>query len=52
VPSHCLFVVVDERDIDVGDDGVQLDEGKLIMGPRYRIEAELSDGRTVDIRTP
>jgi hypothetical protein len=47
-----LFVVVDERDIDIGDDGVQPDEGRLIMGPDYRIEAELSDGRTVDVRTP
>jgi hypothetical protein len=47
-----LFVAVDERDIDVGGDGVQLDEGNLIMGPRYRVEAELSDGRTVDVRAP
>lgn len=47
-----LFVAVDERDIDVGDDGVQLDEGKLIMGPHYRVEAELSDGRRVEVRPP
>jgi hypothetical protein len=47
-----LFVAVDERDIDVGGDGVQMDEIELITGPRYRIEADLSDGRTVEVDTP
>jgi hypothetical protein len=47
-----LFVAVDERDVDVGGDGVQMDETDLIMGPHYRVEAELRDGRTVDVRTP
>ena len=47
-----LFVAVDERDIDVGGDGVQLDEGDLIMRFPGRAEAELSDGRTVDVRLP
>lgn len=44
-----LFVAVDERDIDVGANGaVQPDELNL----RYRVEAELRDGRTVQIQTP
>jgi hypothetical protein len=47
-----VFVAVDERDIDVGDDGVQEDEIELIHGPRYRIEADLRDGRTVEVRGP
>ena len=47
-----LFVAVDERDIDVGGDGVQLDEGDSIMRFPGRAEAELSDGRTVDVRLP
>ena len=47
-----LFVVVDERDIDVGGDGVQDDEVHLIHGGRFRIEATLRDGRTVAVRSP
>jgi hypothetical protein len=47
-----LFVAVDERDIDVGGDGVQLDEGNLIMRFPVGAEAELSDGRTVDVPVP
>lgn len=47
-----LFVAVDERDIDVGGDGVQLDEGDSIMRFPDRIEAELNNGRTVEVRTP
>jgi hypothetical protein len=47
-----LFVAVDERDIDVGGDGVQMHEGDLIMRWPRRAEAELSDGRTVDVRLP
>jgi hypothetical protein len=47
-----LFVAVDERDIDVGGDGVQTDELDLISGRRYRLEAELGDGRTVEVATP
>ena len=46
-----IFVAVDERDIDVGDDGVQLDDLERFH-QRYRVEAELEDGRTVPIRTP
>ena len=47
-----VFVAVDERDIGVGGDGVQLDEGDLIMRFPARAEAELSDGRTVEVRVP
>jgi hypothetical protein len=47
-----LFVAVDERDIDVGDDGVQLNEGDLLMRFPDRGEAEMSDGRTVEVRVP
>jgi hypothetical protein len=47
-----LFVAVDERDIDVGGDGVQLDEGDLIMRFPDRAEADLKDGRTVEVRLP
>jgi hypothetical protein len=47
-----LFVAVDERDIDVGGDGVQMDESHLIMGGRFRMEATLRDGRTVAVRSP
>jgi hypothetical protein len=43
-----LFVAVDERDIDVGGDGVQLGESHLLMGLPERFEAELANGRTVD----
>jgi hypothetical protein len=46
-----IFVAVDERDIDVGNDGVQLDDLERFH-QRYRVEAELDDGRTVQIRTP
>jgi hypothetical protein len=46
-----IFVAVDERDIDVGADGVQPDELDLLH-QRYRVEGELRDGRTVQIRTP
>ena len=47
-----LFVAVNERDIEVGDDGVQLDEGHLLTAERYRVEATLRDRRTVEVRTP
>jgi hypothetical protein len=47
-----LFVAVNERDIDVGGDGVQIDEGHLLTGERYRVEATLRGGRTVEVRTP
>ena len=46
-----LFVAVDERDLDVGGDGVQMEEADLLF-QRYRVLAELSDGRTVEIVTP
>jgi hypothetical protein len=47
-----LFAAVDERDIDVGGDGVQIDEIELISGERYRVKADLSDGRTVAVDVP
>jgi hypothetical protein len=47
-----VFVAVNERNIDVGDDGVQMDEGNLLIEERYRVEATLRDGRTVEVRTP
>jgi hypothetical protein len=34
-----LLVVIDERDIDVGDDGVQMDEGERLMTPMPKLEA-------------
>jgi hypothetical protein len=43
-----MFVAVDERDIDVGSDGVQLDEPHLLFS-RYRMEAKLRDGDTVTV---
>jgi hypothetical protein len=46
-----IFVAVDERDIDVGADGVQLDDLESFH-QRYRVEADLADGRTVQVRTP
>jgi hypothetical protein len=47
-----LFVAVNERDIEVGDDGVQTDEVQPLTGERYRVEATLRGGRTVEVRTP
>jgi hypothetical protein len=47
-----VFAAVDERDVDVGDDGVQVDEIRLITGPRYRVEADLRNGRTVEVDSP
>jgi hypothetical protein len=47
-----FFVVVDERDIDVGGDGVQMDELDLISSPVPTIEVTYSDGRTETIRPP
>lgn len=46
-----LFVAVDERDIDVGADGVQSSEEALLK-QRYSVVAELRDGRILSIRTP
>lgn len=46
-----LFVAVDNRDIDVGGDGLQVDELELLQ-VGYRVEAELRDGRTVSLRSP
>jgi hypothetical protein len=47
-----FFVVIDERDIDVGDDGVQLDEADLIMRPLPAIEVTYADGRRERIEAP
>lgn len=47
-----FFVVVDERDIDVGDDGVQIDEIDLISTPIPAIEVTYADGRTEKIEAP
>jgi DNA-directed RNA polymerase specialized sigma24 family protein len=38
--------------IEVGDDGVQTDEVQPLTGERYRVEATLRGGRTVEVRTP
>jgi hypothetical protein len=35
----------------VGDDGLQTHELRLISQP-YRVEAELADGRRLEVRTP
>lgn len=47
-----LFVAINETDIDVGADGVQLNEGSRLIDERYRVEAQLEGGRTVAVRTP
>jgi hypothetical protein len=47
-----FFVVVDEREIDVGGDGVQEDEIGLLMTPIPRIEVTYADGRTEKIEAP
>jgi hypothetical protein len=47
-----FVVVIDERDIDVGDDGVQIDEANLIMRPTPAIEVTYADGRTEKIEAP
>lgn len=44
-----LFVVIDERDIDVGGDGVQEDEIGLISTPIPTLEVTYADGRTEKI---
>jgi hypothetical protein len=47
-----LVVVVDERDIDVGGDGVQQDEIDLIMAPTPAFEVTYADGRTEKVEWP
>jgi hypothetical protein len=37
-PPLRLLVVIDERDIDVGGDGVQMDETDLLMQPMPELE--------------
>jgi hypothetical protein len=41
--------VVDERDIDVGDDGLQMDEMHLIPFGHPPIEVTYADGHTEEI---
>ncbi|MGH2763339.1 MAG: hypothetical protein ACRDL0_11335 [Thermoleophilaceae bacterium] len=45
-------MAVNEADIDVGGDGVQMDEARLLIAERYRVQATLADGRTVPVRVP
>jgi hypothetical protein len=45
-----FFVIVDERDIDVGDDGLQPDELHLVQAEFPPIEATYSDGHRIEIR--
>jgi hypothetical protein len=47
-----LFVVIDERDIDVGGDGLQVDEQDLIPMGMPTIEVTYADGRTEMIEAP
>jgi hypothetical protein len=47
-----LFVVIDERDIDVGGDGVQEDEINLIMTSIPTIEVTYADGCAEKIDAP
>jgi hypothetical protein len=47
-----FFVVVDERDIDVGGDGVQEDEIGLISTPIPAIEVTYADARTQKSEAP
>ena len=46
------FVATDDRDIDVGDDGVQEDELALIPSEPPRLELEYADGRVVKWEPP
>ena len=43
------FVIVDEADVDVGADGVQMDEASLIMRPFPEVELTLTDGAKVTV---
>jgi hypothetical protein len=43
------FVIVNETDVDVGGDGVQIDEAPLIMRPFPEVELTLADGAKVTI---
>jgi hypothetical protein len=47
-----FFVVIDERDIDVGNDGVQLHEMDLIQSFFPPVELTYADGRTEKIEAP
>lgn len=47
-----LFVVIDERDIDVGGDGLQPEELSLIDMGLPAIEVTYADGRTEKIEAP
>src|SRR5829696_694724 len=46
------FVATDERDIDVGGDGIQMDEMDLIPIEIPRLELEYADGRVVRWEPP
>jgi hypothetical protein len=45
-----FFVGVDERNVDVGGDGVQEDEVALISPRPPRLELEYADGRVVEVK--
>ncbi|MEA2456867.1 MAG: hypothetical protein QOI45_3129, partial [Thermoleophilaceae bacterium] len=45
-----FFIAVDERDIDVGVDGVQSDEIDLISPRPPRLELEYSDGHVREVK--
>jgi hypothetical protein len=47
-----FFVVVDERDIDVGADGLQEDELHLISSALPTLEVTYADGRTEKFEAP
>jgi hypothetical protein len=46
-----IFVAVDDRDLDVGGDGVQPEDLERLHPP-YRVQAELRDGSTVEVPSP
>jgi hypothetical protein len=46
------WVVVDQKDIDVGGDGVQMDEIDLISVPPPRLEVRLAGGEVKEVRPP
>ncbi len=47
-----FWVAVDETDIDVGGDGVQMDERDLLPVAPPRIEATTSAGKVIKVRSP
>jgi hypothetical protein len=47
-----LLIVIDEKDIDVGADGVQMDEIELISAPMPQLEVRLAGGEVKKVLPP